>query len=119
MFAVHRRYAVSNGVDDFGDQLPGFQVFTGQGAEHQQAADRRGHRFHARQRRGRVGQLGQGRRVTFNGTEVSQVIDDRLAIQRRQAVVDVALAAQFDGHRKAAHRDREALAEALLQLPPH
>ncbi len=34
-------------------------------------------------------------------------------------MVDVALAAQFDGHRKAAHGNREALAEALLQLPPH
>ena len=34
-------------------------------------------------------------------------------------MVDIALAAQFDGHRQTAHGDRVAFAEALLQLPPH
>lgn len=93
--------AIIDRVDDFGDQLPGFQVLPRQRREHQQSADRGCHRLHTRQRRGRVGQGGQWRRFAGNCAVVSQVVDQCLAVEAGQRVIDVALAAQFDGDRKA------------------
>ena len=55
------------------------------------------------------------RRVQFGDKSLEALF----AVQRSEAMVHIALAAQFDGHRKAAHGDRETLAETLLQLPPH
>ncbi|MNP12818.1 hypothetical protein D3C76_1050690 [compost metagenome] len=115
---MDRRDAVADRVNDFGDHLPGFEVLPRQRTEHQQPADRRRHRFHAGQGSGRVGQVGQWRRFTGNRAELDQVIDQRLAVEARQRVADVALAAQFDGDRKTAQGNVEVLAEPLFQLPP-
>jgi DNA-directed RNA polymerase specialized sigma24 family protein len=49
---------------------------------------------------------------------VGQEVDYRLAILAGQVMADIGLATQLDGDRAAAQRNREALAEALLQLPP-
>jgi hypothetical protein len=49
---------------------------------------------------------------------VHQIVDQRLAVAAGQWVIDVALAAQFDGDRETAERNLEVLAEAFLQLPP-
>ncbi len=45
-------------------------------------------------------------------------MNDRLTVAAGQGVIHIALTAQLQCHREAAHRDRKALAEALLQLPP-
>ncbi|MNS67268.1 hypothetical protein D3C72_1005160 [compost metagenome] len=105
-------------INDLGDQLPRFQVLPRQCGEHQQPAGRRGYRFYTGQRCRRIGQVGQGGGFAGDRAEMDQVIDQCLAITVRQRMIDVALTAQFDGHRKTARWNVEVFAEALFQLPP-
>ncbi len=116
---VDTGHTVADRVDDLGNQLAGLDVFARHRAKHQQAADRRCHRLDRSQWRSGVEQFGRRRQFSVDEASVGQVMNDRLTVAAGQRMVDIALAAQLQGHRKTAHRYRKPLTKALLQLPPH